>query len=88
MLVTFLAYIKLDSSIIRLLLNAEDGDVIAVTALARFARSRGFRPFKCEAAKKIGLCKWECRGPTPLSEYRRRLARNTPRALEETGRGA
>lgn len=88
MLVTFLAYTKLDSNTIRSLLNAGDGDALAVSSLARFARSRGFRPFKCSAAKELGLCEWKCRGPTPLSEYRRRLARSIPEAPGGAGQGA
>ena len=88
MLVTFLAYTKLDLDSLRDLLNAGDGDALAVSSLARFARSRGFRPFKCSAAKDAGLCKWNCRGPSPLSEYRRRLARSSHEGPEGVGRGA
>lgn len=79
MLVTFLAYIKLDSESLRDLLNASDGDALAISSLARYARLRGFSPFRCSAARDAGLCRWSCRGPSPLSEYRRRLARSSPR---------
>lgn len=84
MLATFLAYVKHDSDTLRRILNVSEGEALALSSLARFARIRGFKPFKCSAAREVGVCRWQCRGPTPLAEYRRRLASGTPRG----GRGA
>ncbi|WP_460124605.1 hypothetical protein [Stetteria hydrogenophila] len=76
-LATFLAYTRVDPDAVKKLLGADDRDAIALVSLARYARSRGFRPLKCSAAREVGVCRWECRGPTPLAEYRR-LLRSSP----------
>lgn len=80
MLATFLAYTRIDSGTLQSMLGVPEDAARAVASLARYARLKGFRPLKCQAAKAVGVCRWDCRGPTPLSEYRSRLAIRTPAA--------
>ena len=73
MLASFLAYIDVDVDWLSGKLGVGAEEASALLSLARMARSRGYRPYTCKAAKELGICSWDCRGPTPLSEYHRRL---------------
>ncbi len=75
MLATFLAYLDVDVEWITSKLGAGEQEASALLSLARAARARGYRPYTCRAAREAGVCRWDCRGPTPLSEYHRRLRR-------------